>query len=68
MKLENFTKALLALGKTDNERAKVLGVSVRSVLRYKANTVLPNVEQLLPHPSLLHALAADATVYAKSEK
>lgn len=58
--LENFTNALLALGKTDRERAQALGVSVRSVTRYKVAELLPQAERLMAHPKLLRALADDA--------
>ncbi len=64
----SFTAALLALGSTDVERAKALGVSMRSISRYKAGEQLPRLECLMPHPQLLHALATDAEIIATKQE
>lgn len=56
--LPNFTNALLALGKTDDERASALGVPRRTFMDYKAARLPLGMRRLL-QPSLLRALLAD---------
>ncbi len=59
MKLEQFTKALLTFGTTDEERAEVLGIPLRTFKDYKAGRLPMGVRRLMV-PNLLVALAADA--------
>jgi transcriptional regulator with XRE-family HTH domain len=60
MALNNFQQALKELGPTDRERAERLGVTIRTITRYKREEILPNTERLLTIPTMLRALAADA--------
>lgn len=62
--LTNFTQEINAAGSTDNERANNLGISMRTLYRYKSGT-LPALRWLLQHPSLLRALADDAEILKK---
>lgn len=55
-----FITALMALGKNDRERAERLGVSTKTVARYRAGQIPDPVEHLLQYPHLLRELAEDA--------
>ena len=55
-----FSETLLALGKTDNERAAALGVSRMTLAQLKAGRYPRSIPILLPRPQLLRALSADA--------
>lgn len=57
--LKHFHAALKLLGKNDQERAKRLGVSLRSIGRYKTDIPEP-VARLMNAPELFEALAKDA--------
>ncbi len=61
--LTKFQETLLSLGRNDIERAQRLGVSLRSITRYKQYTApeLPEpLSRLMRVPELLEALANDA--------
>lgn len=55
-----FVAALMALGKTDGERARKLGVSTKTIARYRAEQIPDPVDHLLQYPHLLRELAEDA--------
>jgi hypothetical protein len=55
-----FVAALIALGKTDGERARKLGVSTKTIARYRAEQLPDPVDNLLKYPHLLRELAEDA--------
>lgn len=57
--LGNFNQAITAAGSTDEERAAALGISVRTLYRYKTGQ-LPDLRRLLRHPGLLRAILMDA--------
>lgn len=56
--LPTFTNALLALGATDIERAKALGVPRRTFMDYKAGRLPLGMRRLL-RSDLMRALLAD---------
>lgn len=55
----HFSKTLLELGKTDNERAAALGVSRMTLAQLKAGRIPRSVLILSRQPQLLRALADD---------
>lgn len=61
MDLQNFTRALRDLGKNDKERAQLLGLTTKSVERYRAGKLPKAVRGLLSNPTLLEALEKDAS-------
>lgn len=59
IKYPRFLEALMSLGKDDDERAAVIGVSRRQILKYKHNNALPRAEIIKRHPILDDALTHD---------
>jgi hypothetical protein len=60
MHLSKFQEVLRQLGANDIERAKVLGVSERTVRLWREQE--PRIIRIIAaHPVLAHALAEDAT-------
>lgn len=57
MNLKQFLEAIQAIGRTQEEQAAVLGVSVRQVQRWKKGE-LPAAFKKIP-PTILRALAND---------
>lgn len=55
----HFVRALDTFGGDVGERAQALGITTRTLHRYRAGT-LPNVRWLVRHPALFRALMADA--------
>lgn len=62
----NFVDALKRLAKNDPERAQKLGVSPRTLTRYRAGQLPPPLDQMIDYPDLLSALLSDAQA-AKSD-
>lgn len=65
----NFQRAIKETAPNDEDRAEVLGFSLRSVIYYRDGVRLPRVESLLECPPehgerLFLALAADARLAA----
>ena len=60
MKYENFKTQLLALGKSDRERSEKLGVSKKTISRYRDGILPEPLSKLMRYPSLLQALFLDA--------
>lgn len=58
-KYPHFSEALRELGNTNEERAKVLGVSRTSFYLYLRGEMLPPVEKVKRFPSLDEALTRD---------
>lgn len=56
--LHHFRATLLTYGTTDGERARALGVSLRTFMNYKAGQI-PRSLRCLMRPELLRALAMD---------
>jgi hypothetical protein len=63
-----FRKQILALGKTDNERARKLQVPIRTLKRYKEGKLPRFIRTLSLYPHLLHALAEDAEAEQEAAK
>ena len=59
LRYPNFLLALMALGGTDRERAAALGISIKSLARYRDGHIPAPLVRLAQHPHLLRALAAD---------
>jgi hypothetical protein len=55
-----FTKALNALGTTDQERAQALGMSRVTLIEWKSGRLPIQIKRLLDQPQLIVALATDA--------
>lgn len=64
----NFAQALLALAPNLEERARLLGVSKRSVTNYLAGRFLPPAEKLKRFPALDHALDRDIAAQIAAEQ
>ncbi len=62
-----FSKELLGLGKTDNERAATLGISRMTLAQLKAGRIPRSVLILTRQPQLLRALADDIEAPKDSE-
>ncbi len=60
IEFRKFTTALRALGATDAERAKQLGIPLRTFMDYKAGRLPGGIRRLCTRPALLRALADDA--------
>lgn len=56
----SFHQAILDMGATDEERAKKLGISIRTITEYKAYKYPRIVRALAKHPVLVQALLQDA--------
>lgn len=65
--LKKFIEELDKLGSNDRERAEKLGLSSRSITRYKAGHLPPAIVRLMRYPNLLIALA-DATSPEEQEE
>jgi hypothetical protein len=59
LRYPNFLLALMGLGGTDRERAAALGVSIKSLARYRNGHIPAPLLRLAQHPHVLRALAAD---------
>lgn len=57
---QNFIIALMSLGRNDQERAQVLGVSTKSIGRYRDGLLPEPIRRMMRYPFLIEALAADA--------
>lgn len=55
-----FFQELLTIGSNDLERAQRLGVSQRTITRYRRGILPPPIRNLMRYPSLLRALAEDS--------
>lgn len=55
-----FTQAITALGKNDDERAKALGVSRVTVIQWRSGNLPRSLKVVFAKPELAAALAADA--------
>ena len=55
----HFLAAIEQLGKTDDERARVLGVSRRMIVSYRKGAALPSVLIVKRHPTIDRALTLD---------
>jgi hypothetical protein len=61
MKYKNFAKQITLLGANDTERSQKLGVSTKTITRYR-NGVLPEfLVKLTNNPSLIQALYKDVS-------
>lgn len=58
--LISFFEALDKLGPTNRERARAMGVSLRTFYDFKAGRLPPFARTLLRHPDLAEALLEDA--------
>lgn len=56
--LHHFRATLLTYGTTDGERARTLGVSLRTFMNYKAGQIPRSLRRLM-RPELLRAFATD---------
>lgn len=56
--LHHFKATLLSYGATDRERARALGVSLRTFMNYKTGQI-PRSLRCLMRPEILRALAMD---------
>lgn len=56
--LHHFKATLLSYGATDGERARALGVSLRTFMNYKAG-LIPRSLRCLMRPETFRALAMD---------
>jgi predicted transcriptional regulator len=64
----NFAKALTALAPNAKERARLLGVSERSITNYLAGRFLPPVEVVKRFPELDRALDRDIAAQIAAER
>jgi hypothetical protein len=55
LRYPNFLLALMALGGTDRERAAALGVSIKSLARYRNGDIPAPLLRLAQHPHVLRA-------------
>lgn len=60
MRYKHFRAALAAVGRTDRERCRALGLNQRTLTRYKAGMLPPPIPQFMRRPEILTALAQDA--------
>ena len=58
-RLESFRRAIAQLPGTDRERAKRLGVGLRTLTEYKAGRFPRIIRALAEHPDLARSLAGD---------
>lgn len=67
MKFPAFYESIMGLGSNDTERAKVLGISERSLQSWRAGKLPKNVARMLKRPSVLQALVEDAKAIQDSQ-
>ncbi|MCG8346193.1 MAG: hypothetical protein MI924_00250 [Chloroflexales bacterium] len=67
MELLHFQQALDALGKTEIEKAKRLGITTRALSLWKSKKLPRAIYIIVSHPDIAAALAADAHEHAKSQ-
>lgn len=63
----NFIIALMSLGCNDQERARALGISTKSIGRYRDGLLPEPLRRMMQYPILIEALAADAVVLAHAD-
>lgn len=68
MQLPNFSRALTELGSNDTERARALGVTAKSIERYRAGKLPKIIKGLMRNPELLLQLAHDAANHQLQDK
>lgn len=61
----NFHEELLKIGKDNKERAELLGVTTKSIARYKSGQLPSILQKMQRYPQLLRALADDADITQK---
>lgn len=66
--LPNFTRELVTLGANDRERARLLGVSPRTITDYKAGKFPRILMALAERPDLAQALLNDAQALQKQNE
>lgn len=59
-RFSRFTKELMAIGTTEQDLSKALGLSLKTIHRYRSGKLPKLLVRLQRYPRLLRALADDA--------